>query len=234
MRVRVVFGITLIAAIMAGSPIAEADHGSESESALGGAGSSRRLSAIAQSNPQLSTELLNSLPESVLDNGSIWVDPSLPPGTAFVLADEEGRMSVAPGQSAQQTQAAEEALDSTDLLAACATRAVVPAFVTGLAITSVCPAIIGTSPTTTVTYTVTKGCNACYAVSWAPWGFNKKWAVITKPPVAPQYGWVYTGAWMTGRVGDGTSTVTWGAVAAMAKVRFNNASTQGWSGTFIP
>lgn len=108
MRVKFAFSIAFAVAIMAGASAAQADLGSESDHGSDAAPSRRHSSAIAQSNPQLSDELLNSLPESVLDNGSIWVDPSLPPGTAFVLADEDGRMSVAPGQSAEQARAAED------------------------------------------------------------------------------------------------------------------------------
>lgn len=205
-------------------------------------GSDRSRTPIAQANPQISVELLDALPESIL-NDAIHVDADISPDTPFLIADEAGNVTVAPGQSKAQTEAAKRLVTGSELdlqaLASCSTRASVPGAIptkpTTVVVTSSCAAIIGRTPDVTVKYRVTKGCNACYPISWAPWGFNKKWGVIGgKPPLKPVYGWIYTGAWMIGRVGDQSVTVPWGQNAAKAKVRFINGSTNGWSGTFAP
>lgn len=187
---------------------------------------------IALANPQISVELLNALPESILDNGSIWVDPDMSAETAFLIVEPDGSLAVTEGQNPQQEVAAEEALATP--VANCRTAAVVPLKST-LQRTSDCPAIIGTSPSTTITYSVQKNPSSSGFVSWVPWAFTKKWVNVAQPPLAPHYMWVYTGGWHSvGGANNMSVKVPWGAVAAYTKVKFTNGGTIGWSGSFTP
>lgn len=90
----------------------------------GGGDQDRAETPIALANPQISEELLNSLPESILDDGDIWVDPDILPNTPFLLANADGELSVAPGQTSGQMEAAEEVLsaDSSPSAARCRTN----------------------------------------------------------------------------------------------------------------
>lgn len=145
---------------------------------------------VARLNPDIDREVLDSLPESVL-NTPIWVDPELTANTPYLLADSQGNLSVAPGQSAAQSKAAKRVLtanaSATDLetLAGCFTRTVVPAFARDLVRQSVCPAIIGTSPDTKVRYSVVRDGLSRGAASWQPMGFNKKWGPYPVTPPTP-------------------------------------------------
>lgn len=197
----------------------------------------RSETPLAVANPQISDELLQTLPESVLGNSEIWIDPEIPPGTPFLIAGPDGSLSVADGQTPVQRSLAQSALDAAEgsmaALASCSTGLVIPGYVTDLVRSSACAAIIGSSPSTRVAYTVTKHKDSKGTVSWVPWSFSKKWENVARPPLQPRYAWVYTGQWNSlGGANNMTVVVPWGAVAAIPKVKFTNGNFIGWMGSF--
>lgn len=104
----------------------------------------RSQTPVAKANPQISDALLNSLPESVLDDGDLYVDPEILPGAPFVMPDGDENYVVVPGQSKEQTQAAQQALAEPQIT--CWTSAAVPALMQGVEVSALsggCPAIIG-------------------------------------------------------------------------------------------
>lgn len=204
----------------------------ESVAVAGPESDDRSRRPVALANPQISDELLAALPESVLNESTLWVDPNIPPGTPFLVVGPDGKLSVAPGQSAAQVARAESILQAGGL-PACRTRATVPIRTT-VVVNSGCAAVIGTSPSTTVTYSVETTPPSNGHVSWVPWSFKREKKNIARPPLKPNYQWVYTGQWnSTGGVPGMRVRVQWGEVAAVPKVKFTNGSPiYGWIGTF--
>lgn len=194
----------------------------------------RSSTPIARANPQISEELLNSLPASILDSSTIWIDPSIPPGTAFLMAGKDGTLRVAEGQSAEQSRVAKESLgeEGAFAAAACRTSVAVPVGVSNLVVKSSCAAVIGANDSATVTYTVTKG-DTSGTVSWQPEG-NKKVKICKarKPPLLPVCHYEWQPYWGVGQPGAGHATVTWGQVAAFPRVKFSNGGIVGWNGYF--
>ena len=128
-----------------------------SPTAIADPGTDRSNTPIARANPQISEELLNTLPASILNDSDIQIDPSIEPGTPFVIAGKDGELTVAPGQSSEQEKAAARSIDEDGNLnaaAACRTSVVVPVGVTNLVVKSSCAAVIGANDSAKVTYTV--------------------------------------------------------------------------------
>lgn len=191
----------------------------------------RSATPLALANPQVSDDLLESLPASILENSSIWVDPSIPPGTAFLILHPYGRMTVAEGQTERQQADAAKALEA-QRLATCYTNVAVPSRTTIERSASGCPAIIETTPDTMITYTVARDQYSNGFVSWVPWSF-KKTRVYPNPPPSNFYYWRYTGQWNPiGGANNMSVRVPWGEVAAYPKIKFTNGGYIGWAGSF--
>lgn len=225
----VVMGCVAALAVLslAAVPTAVADPGTQDRSST----------PIARANPQVSKALLNSLPASILGSSTIWIDPTIPPGTPFLMASEDGTLSVAEGQPAKQASAAEEILAEGPTAAAdsCSTSVVVPIGVSNHIVKSACWAVIGANDNAKVTYTVRKG-NTQGTVAWQAEAYKKtKKCPEVKPPLLPDpskcYN-VWNKFWWPGQTNNGSSTVTWGQVAAFPRVKFTNASIVGWAGSF--
>jgi len=209
---------------LAPEPWAAADPGAQDRSST----------AIAQANPQISEELLDSLPTSILDNAGIWVDPSIPPGTAFLVAGNDGTLSVADGQTSEQRKVAKRSLDEgVTAAAACRTRVAVPVGVTNLVVKSSCTAVIGANDSAKVTYTVSNG-DTSGTATYQPEGYKKTKVCVIKPPLLPVCHYEWKEYWAVGQPAPGHSTVPWGQVAAMPRVKFSNAGIIGWNGYFVP
>jgi hypothetical protein len=209
---------------LAPGPQAAADPGAQDRSST----------AIAKANPQISEDLLNSLPTSILGNSGIWVDPSIPPGTAFLQAGKDGTLRVADGQTAEQQKVAKRSLDEGPVAAAaCRTSVVVPVGVTNLVVKSSCTAVIGANDSAKVTYTVSNG-DTSGTATFQPEGYKKTQVCVTKPPLLPVCHYEWKAYWAVGQPAPGHATVTWGQVAAMPRVRFSNAGIIGWNGYFVP
>jgi hypothetical protein len=151
--------MSLAALCLISSPTANASPGTSTD---------RSNTPIARANPQIPRGLLDSLPASILNESGIHVDPTIEPGTSFVIAGTDGKFTVAPGQSIKQMKAAARSIDDGNLTAeaaSCRTSVVVPVGVTNMVVKSSCTAVIGANDSAKVTYTVSDG-NTSGTTTW--------------------------------------------------------------------
>lgn len=184
----------------------------------------RQNTPLAKANPQISKELLNSFPSSILNRSSLYIDPSIKPGSYFVFTNGK----IVPGQSSDQVRAAK--VSGTE----CFKSVVLPIGARSWrTLTNHSCAIIGVSSKATHTFTVINDENTSGTASWQPQGYHTQCSYEpVKPPYKPKKKCTpHKPYWHAGTTGPGYITVPWGEVAAYPTARFLNPDfTRGWAG----
>jgi hypothetical protein len=171
---------------------------------------------IARANPDISADVIASLPDWLQQRSDIHLDASLTPDTPLVIAGGD----VAPGQSAAKAAAA--AACQRDMVA-------LPGTGWTPALSSPC-GYIGLTDTSKIVYTVfgNPRCNCLGKGQFQALGYKQ--VNVAKPPLLPKLEWRET--WYGAGTTEGGKTILWGKVAGVPAMKVAATGTVTWSGGY--